>query len=512
MPLQKRFLRPKKVINYSRIDTGIILGTIFSAIMYGFFYMFREAFRIFTSQFGGKLLLELTPKENFYYNLFYGSIAAILGFYVFVRFVFENSINHKSPGTRLRQKQVLNEQGYSMWTFLHAFGLFTVVIGIWYITMSMQFDISFIDELPLLLILIPVVLFLNIWPPILRLVGKKGYKWMAYSFVYISALSIAYGNINFVDYQNVNTYFKQHSLELSTVIDFPSTKSHKSIYNSVTVDVYLAKDSTNKYKPTIYWNDPRITVDIQEIGKKVNQEVDKTVAPERFNIIAVLIIDKQVSLSFVNNLKYELRKGGIRKILFSTGVEHSKYPKYYPSFKYSGIQQLLYPIYLSEFKSFLDSLENIDISNYAIRLPESILYRLDDIRNSNRIEIKVGKDSVLLNNSPITKDELRTFVYKFIKKYAPNYAIIYSPDNEITYNRYIEYLDLIYYSIDKLRNEMAYELYQQPFEDNFWDNKFDTIKIEYPRNIIEWTPEEKRLIKLTHKAKRVVYGSSNEDR
>ncbi len=46
----------------------------------------------------------------------------------------------------------------------------------------------------------------------------------------------------------------------------------------------------------------------------------------------------------------------------------------------------------------------------------------------------------------------------------------------------------------------SWKRYQQPFDD--WDGRKETDSIiaQYPRNIIEWTAEEKRLMELTKKA------------
>ena len=67
-----------------------------------------------------------------------------------------------------------------------------------------QFDINFLAEFPLLLVLIPVVLFLNAWTLTVKAFGGKAYRWFLYTTVYLSLLNVVYANINSIDYQQVN--------------------------------------------------------------------------------------------------------------------------------------------------------------------------------------------------------------------------------------------------------------------------------------------------------------------
>ena len=143
MSLYKGFLKQKNVINKRWVNASIILGTAYSFVLYTLFYFFRELFRFFASLLSDNSLIVLTPKENFYYNLFYGSISAIIGFYVFIKVVFENSLARRNRKLHFKQRQLLNEQGFFRWTFLSAFSRMVFVIGIFYFYLPIQFDISF---------------------------------------------------------------------------------------------------------------------------------------------------------------------------------------------------------------------------------------------------------------------------------------------------------------------------------------------------------------------------------
>lgn len=188
------------------------------------------------------------------------------------------------------------------------------------------------------------------------------------------------------------------------------------------------------------------------------------------------------------------------KIQYAAGRKNSKYPSNYPLFKYEGIQQNLWPEHYPQFETFLDSVERLDFSRYSIRVPKSEMYRVNTLKGTNRIEVYVGKDEITVNRTPVTDDELAIIAYKFTKKYSPNYVIIFNANDQITFGRYIECLDLIYYQVEKLRNEMSLERYQQPLEYWYWQPELDSIRSKYPRRVLEWTREEKRLLEVMKKA------------
>jgi hypothetical protein len=204
-------------------------------------------------------------------------------------------------------------------------------------------------------------------------------------------------------------------------------------------------------------------------------------------------------LKHINLILDELRKSDLRGVQYSTGGKNSRYPPDYPPFKYSGIQKALLPGYFPEFKNFLDSVEQIDLKGKTFRLPKSPMYRNGLQRTYNRIEITVTQDSVTLNGEKIETMKLEKIVYGFIEKYSPNYLIIFNADDEVTYGRYIEFLDLIYTQVDQLRNEFSLEQYRHSFDYWYQGPEQDTIRKKYPRNILEWSTEEKRLNVLLKK-------------
>ena len=100
----------------------------------------------------------------------------------------------------------------------------------------------------------------------------------------------------------------------------------------------------------------------------------------------------------------------------------------------------------------MDSMERADLSG-------KLMYRNEVLKQYNRIEIQLSPDRVLLNGQEIEPSVLEEKVYGFILKYTPDYVIVLNIDEEISYGRYIEHMDLICYQVERLRNQLAAELY-----------------------------------------------------
>ena len=499
MPLRKGFLRPQPIIDSSLVGTGVALGTFLSFVLYGFFYHFREAIRLLANQFGGGILIELSPQENFFYNHFYGSIAAILGLHFIVKFVVENSIRHQHKKAKRRQRHILNEQAFVTWTFLLGFGRWLSIVGIWYLMLPLQFDIDFFREFPGLLAMIPAVLFLSIWPSILRAMGRGAYRWLGYSLGYVALLSFAYANLNFIDYQRANEHSKTPVVELSHDFALPLSSSQQSFDPwSLVCNLYVVQDSLLASDPLIFGENTRTPLLLNEVAPYIVERREEAFGFPTSRTTINLLADQRIPVSFIRQLRRIFRKERIQWVQYSTGAKHSKYPSHYPLFKDWGLRQPLF-IYYSSLEIFLDSAEQLDFSRRRLRLPASPMYRIPWVRQYNRLEVHVMPHTLLLNGAEISEEKLKEIVYLFAKKYAPNYVLLYRPEEVITYGRYIEYLDLLYSTIDGLRNELSWQRYDQVYQEDVWDRTDDTITKMYPRNVIEWTLEEKRLLRLMEK-------------
>ncbi len=502
MALKKGFLRSQNTfVKKKRVPTGVFVGVLFSFGLYGFFYLFRESFRIFTNDYGGEILLVLSPKENFIYNFFYAFIASLVGFYVFVKFSVENSINFQNKKLKFKQRHLLAEQAYLKWNFLFVFSKVVGFIGISFITVTLQYDIDFLSEFGIIFILLPLVLFLDLWPIILRATGAKAYKWMLISFIFIFSLSFLYANINFIDYKKINQKIQSCNIVTAFSLEVPRSQTYRKIESRYLTDhIYVVNDSIENAQPLIFLNDISNKIKLEHLITSINAEREKLYFDEIYRWKPNLHIDKKVKLSYFNKIKQELRKANVSNIQLSTSIKHSLYPSNFPGFKYLGMPQHLIKYY-PEFENFLDSAERLDFSKYTLKLSESQMYRTEIVKTFNRIKLEVLTDKILVNGKQMNEFNLRLFLNKFINKYQDNYVIIFEPDENISYGRYIEILDLMCSVVESLRERASLETYGESYKELMLQNKHFEIADKYPCNVVEWTPEEKRLQQLLKKTR-----------
>ncbi len=501
MTISKGFLNRKCELRATNIIGTLLLWTLTAYILYAFFQVYREAFRFFTGHLGDRALLILTPQENYVYNLFYAAIASALGYSFALRFTLHNSLYGHDTRTKSLIRRTLNIEGFYTWAFLFWFGKLGSIFGIWYMTYAIQYDLDLIKEFPIILLALPLILFYSSWPNFSRMIRTKKVSWFLKLTGIFIVTSFGFAFKNFLDYEKINKNYLSRSIENVFELKVPNSQSHQRISRrSISADVYIVIDTIETEEPAIFFDNIYNRVDFQDIQKAVHLEKDKLSIWAQDELTANLHIDERIPMSRINPIVDELRKADLRKIQYSTGRKFSRYPADYPPFKHSGIQRKILPRYYPEFESFLDSAEQIDLTDRTIKLPESLMYRNGSLKNFNRIEITLAPDSVTLNGQKIETMKLEQLIYGFIKKYSPNYVIIFNSDDEITYNRYIEYLDMLWTQVDRLRNELSLERYNQPFENWYWEPELDTIKRQFPRNILEWSTEEQRLNKLIKKA------------
>jgi len=155
------------------------------------------------------------------------------------------------------------------------------------------------------------------------------------------------------------------------------------------------------------------------------------------------------------------------------------------------------PKYYPELTHFLDSVDQLDKHKYKVQAPPSAMYRVGQENEYNRVELYLTTDGLSINGSEVSREDAANFLDSFIKKYSPSHLIILDYDSAISFGDYVKGLDIIHYAYDHLRIQKAIELFgnSEGWDDNY-NPKYDQLRQYYPRYMLEWTPEEKRLIKL----------------
>ncbi len=485
-------------ITKQQVVTGLLAWLIFSYIFYAFFYILREAFRILTaigSAVGYQPLMVLSDVELFFYNLFYAAIALAVGYMFALRLVLQSVSRSQPRKTRYFIRNTLNDQGFITWSFLFWFSKLGGLLGICFLMVYLQYDLNFIVDYPLLLVLLPLVIFLGTWPSFSRLIRARTFRWFGMSMGIFISMSFIFSQKNFIDVDKVNHGLLKNNIDYAYSLDLPRSQSHEEVFKkSLVTEVYVVMDSANK--PLIFFESTKRPVNLDGLDWEIRAEKDKLSMYEQDRWMPVLFIDSNIPMSYIKDLKYAFRKSEVRKVMYSTGMKFSKYPSTYPLLRLSGITQVLGPEYYPEFESFLDSAERMDRIKYTLKLSESMMYRINWFDTVNRIEVSSSRSGVKVNGQTVNESKLEEVVYAFFKRLAPDAIVFYSVDNDVPYGRYIEILDVLKWQIDKLHDELSFELYDEPFE--HWDSraKKSIIYARYPRAIVEWTREEERLLEL----------------
>lgn len=497
MTINKGYLNNKYSFHLPNQIIGLLIWMITAYIFYAFFQMFREAFRIFTNEMGDKAFLVLSPEEHYLHNLFLAGISSALGYAIALRLILQSVTYSSDMRVKPLSRRALNSEGFWTWSFLLWFGKVGSLMGIWYLSYAMQYELDILQEFGIILLLLPIVLFYASWPEVRRIIGLEKAKWLLKITVIFLVMSIGMAFKNFIKFEEVNKSFLSRSIEYVHDLKRPLTLSHQDDYLSRhrIFDIYLVRDTVAR-QVAIYFDDINHRVNIQNIPEAISLKKRALSKWGVSRFVANLHIDERIPMKQINPIIQELRKADINNIIYSTGRKFSRYPAEYPGFRQAGIHRLLYPKYYPEFESYLDSIEQADMTGKRFKLGESLTYRNEVIKQYNRIEIQLTPDRVLLNSQEIEPSLLEEKVYGFIKRYTPDYVIVFNTEEEISYGRYIEYLDLIYYQLDRLRNKSAMNRYGRVLDT--WERgaEYDSLLRDYPRYIMEWSPEEQRLNQL----------------
>ncbi|NMM47822.1 hypothetical protein [Marinigracilibium pacificum] len=503
MILKKGFIQKSSNISTQKLITGIFLWIIFSYVLYAFFYLLRESIRVLAVKIEDPVFIILNEKEHLIYNLFYASIAIALAYIFSLKFTLRISNYSQPRKSRSLLRNTINDGGFFSWTFLFWFGKMAVFYGLWYTIYPLHNEISFLDEFPLFLFLLPLIIFLSTWPKLRLFLGKESLKWFLISIALFLTLTITFAFKDFISIENINQKIVNSSIEYSYKLEIPETRNSNKIERKEnSINLFIVNDSTSN--PMLFLNEKRRQIRFEQLSYIIQLERDKIDVIDQSSLMVNIFADKNLKLDVINQIKNTLRESGIRKINYSTNKINSNYPIEHPAVKYSGISTYLYPSFSNKLISFMDSIENINLTNKKISIPEEKWMRVYSVKNINRIEVKVDNENVFLNGKSISDSKLRSYTSKLTSKYSPGFAIIYSPADDISYDRYIKYLDLFYSVTDSIRNETSLITYNRPYKNLNLAYTEDLeivndIEKRYPYSVIEWTEDEKRLMKLLNK-------------
>lgn len=499
--ISKSFLSGRYEIDRQKVYTAIILGTSTAILLYFLLIGIKEILRINTAELGIHHLMVLTPNENFKINLFWASISVVFGVNTALSFFMKNALTAQ-PHSRVNSKKnyiLTHANGYH-WYFMNWIFKVASIFGILFPSFAIQFEISFLDEFWLLLLLMPLVYYLNQWNPIFRVFRNKSYKWFGWTSLTATLFIFLLAMCNIWDYQKANDNLLKHKLSYKHTIELPESSyftypTHKRHYN--TFYLHIVIDSLSN--PIMYETDPygnhAKEVTKENVLKKLLSFKNSQWSNSKVRV--QLHSDGKVNMKYISDIKEAIQKSGIPSISYAIKPMHTQYFNNHPQLRNITIDENLYP-YLSHWDSVLTASKTLDFTKHKVKLKNKKYARFEHIKHLNRIKITIDSNSTLrLNNTLISKDQLTTYLQQFIEKYSCKYALIYEVDEKVSYAEYIQTKALLYSSIYEMRNNLSIELNDVSYDKLFDDYQSRIlIKEKYPFSIYEYTRQEKQLIYL----------------
>ena len=131
MKFNRRFYNSKinfNSISRKRIVLSILLSLISALVIYSFFYVFRENFRMMNLDFENRPIIISEVNRNFH-NLFFATISLIFGNSIAINFLISRPQLIISK-RNIKRSRILNDQVFLSFNFIYWFAKIWFFIGV----------------------------------------------------------------------------------------------------------------------------------------------------------------------------------------------------------------------------------------------------------------------------------------------------------------------------------------------------------------------------------------------
>ncbi len=466
MALKKHFLHHQIQdfqIPKQRFIIGLLIGLIYSVLIYALLYLIREVFRLLSVSEDYDLWI-LNESEHSFYNLFFAFIAVIFDQSISFNYWISGAKNIHYT-LKLRKISIINDQNVLNWSFASWFAKLSVVFAIFYgLAFTKGYYVfSFFPDYKCLFILIIVVLFFQSWLTIRRTFKQKALKWMFVSALLVTGLSFGLSKINFSDYKAINKSYLSKSISNNYQLELPESDIYDRLYrHSLIENIYVVTTKTdiNNNKPILIINHKKISFNhfMEEI---TNFQMTFDDFDRQF-ITYQLYVHGKIKIGYIIKLKQELAKCGIYNIAYATIPTQPKYDRRYYQYHSLYTYNRWHYINLWGIHSYYNNL----------------------IQSEKIIQIQqITKDSVAINGQNIQTTLLKQEIVQLMREYK-KYTFMLIIDDKIDFSTYIHLISNLMAAVNFLRDEYAQKIYYETFDylDGDEQNK---VKTEYPYNIFE---------------------------
>jgi hypothetical protein len=463
-------MKPKAQLHIpkSKLIAGLFIFFGYSIGLYFLFVLVQCFLIIIEGLFYRNAFFLNHDIENFELSLAF--ICSISGFAEAMRFWFHQPRRYFIKG-RNKAVSIYNDVTVVNWSFLAIFSRFVLVV--WFLLGSFGVGspiLIFISEISWFFVLVPLVLFLQLWLSLLRYQGRRIYKWMLISGISITLLS-------FSTYKIANSYFERTStitLDYDVISKYnfqlpKAQNSNKIVRKSLNIDEFYLYPSLNNDSVVLRYYLSEITLD--EFSTIVSDQIQSIHPVERSLASVILTIDENVGMNYVEKLKMQLSRFQLNKI----GYRLEGHPVQLNS---SG--QFFFEKIPPHFAMVLDNdpipppppypiipYEHLGIKIYES--PEQIRFNGELLKNKGELESLLRTE--ILNNS----------------KASFYYVVV----GELTFSAYLETMDLYRTVVFDLRNKYALNQFGKTYEELSFEGKRE-IKKEIPQRFLA-VPDEGRI-------------------
>lgn len=453
----------------SVLFAGIAVGIFYAFSLYAFFYVCREAFRLFTVTEYYDLLV-LSPGQVFSYNLFFAFIATIMGQSVCFLFWFDRPRRIFGKSQR-RRASIVNDQRNLLWYFMFWFTRIVWLAGFFfYFAIPYGYEaISFFPDYLPEAILIIFVLYLNNWVTFRRAFKKESRKWLLVSSLFVVGLSFLFASINLVDYRKINETVLEKNVYRTYQLNVPEVDASLIRYpqwreNSFTWQAFIVMKERD-HQPS----SPNIIVDneivtMEAYREKLTEWLSEFAGFYR-NILDIrLHVDCRVPMNIIDQL---------HQIHYDASLYHLGYAVN-PSGKDFSEDRNMYTYVFTMIQEKLNDEDSIG----------RIAIEKDSITNIVKVDIN-RNGSYSLSNIPIDKYELRKIIADEMRK-DDNFLILLTLSGNTPFGEYLFAWTEMLAALNEIRNEYALVHCKKPFTQIHDYDQMTGIRLKFPFRLLHF--------------------------
>lgn len=459
MALSKHFLSNRvSQLNISRtqIKLALVLGVLSAFALYSLFNVARDVFR-FMSFHVESGIWRLSNKEIFYYNLFYAYVSSIFGQTIAISFLLHKSKPAFSK-RKFRTLDIFNHHQFYTWNTLYWLTRITTCYGILFYA---EFNIFITTpDYRYFFILLVLVLFFSSWNTTILIFRRQALKILLISAVVISVLSLGLSQINIAKLTDLEKQIQKLNIHYS----YQYLKVESEYYNYIgkrdlveSIYIVFPKDGNRKAPVIVHQNKEYQVSQIVNLITTCRTNRDEADA-KYFSI--QLCVHKDISIDFVNKVKFEIANSGVYKISYSVNPENAEFgQEYYSNY---GIRLKLPPTRQGKF---------------GPPLPKSpyIHFSQPDFYDKCRIIHQISDKVFEVNGNRLYNKELKGY---FKNELALNHKVIFVNiiNKEQSFESYLKVFESLMMAGEEIKNDYSIETYGIPFDDLRYDEAHEIRK------------------------------------